>query len=242
MNRNFVFISNRVSSILSALLTEFSDSFVAFVFIARKGNQQEVDINSAASRLLTYGIPLHIVTEEYLKSDIFLHYLRSLNLDFLIVHSLHFLLPQRMLDLPRLSCLNLHPSLLPAYRGPDPWFWQYFDELKTSGFTVHKMSPKEDAGDILSQQKFPMNYTMKQSTFSEKMLEEIGAPLLCRTILNYDNIVPVRQTECKKNRRARSIIDYCNDPELKCMSSRQKNIINTVYPGLLGKKRETTSK
>ena len=229
MNRKFVFISNRVSPVLPALAEEFPNDFASFVLVARASNSQ-LNVDSAVSCLAPVGIPLFVLTEQYLKSVLFLSFLQLLDLDFIVVHSLHFLLPRQVLEAPRCCCLNLHPSLLPAYRGPNPWFWQYYDEQKTSGFTVHKMTSQEDAGDIILQQEFPMDYTMMQFIFSEKMLKEVGAPLLCSAIRNYDDITPIHQTNPQQYRRARNIVDYQNDPDIKKMTSHQIDIIRSVYP------------
>jgi methionyl-tRNA formyltransferase len=61
------------------------------------------------------------------------------------------LLPDTLLRLPRLGAINLHPSLLPAYRGPDPLFWIFHDGLEHAGVTIHLMDEGADTGDILAQ-------------------------------------------------------------------------------------------
>ena len=59
------------------------------------------------------------------------------------------------LAVPRLGFLNLHPSLLPAYRGPQPLFWQLRDGA-TTGATVHYMDEGLDTGDIAAQAAVPL--------------------------------------------------------------------------------------
>ena len=59
-------------------------------------------------------------------------------------------IPPAALAVPRLGCLNLHPSLLPVYRGPQPLFWQLRDGAPT-GATVHFMDEGLDTGDIAAQ-------------------------------------------------------------------------------------------
>jgi methionyl-tRNA formyltransferase len=61
-----------------------------------------------------------------------------------------FILPRWLLALPRQGCLNLHPSLLPAYRGPAPLFWQLRAGERRTGITLHRMSAVVDAGDIVA--------------------------------------------------------------------------------------------
>ena len=58
-------------------------------------------------------------------------------------------LPNEVLNLPRLGCVNLHASLLPKYRGPAPIQWALLNNEKEVGVTSHFMSEAMDAGDIL---------------------------------------------------------------------------------------------
>ena len=64
-------------------------------------------------------------------------------------------IPPAALAVPRLGFLNLHPSLLPAYRGPQPLFWQLRDGA-TTGATVHYMDEGLDTGDIAAQAAVPL--------------------------------------------------------------------------------------
>ncbi|GAC1622161.1 MAG: hypothetical protein NVS4B7_13740 [Ktedonobacteraceae bacterium] len=61
-------------------------------------------------------------------------------------------IPAAMLAMPRLGCLNVHPSLLPANRGPMPLFWTFRHDLRQTGITIHFMDEGMDTGNILAQQ------------------------------------------------------------------------------------------
>jgi methionyl-tRNA formyltransferase len=63
-------------------------------------------------------------------------------------------IPERVLALPRWGFINIHPSLLPAYRGPAPFFWQLRDGLREGGVTLHRMSARLDEGPLLAQAPF----------------------------------------------------------------------------------------
>src|SRR5262249_24483185 len=65
-------------------------------------------------------------------------------------------LPPPLLALPRLGCLNVHPSLLPRYRGPVPLFWMFRAGEATGGVTVHWMEERLDAGPIAAQEAYPI--------------------------------------------------------------------------------------
>jgi methionyl-tRNA formyltransferase len=62
--------------------------------------------------------------------------------------------PPTLLQLPRYGCLNLHPSLLPAYRGPAPLFWLARQGETQAGVTLHFLAESLDSGDIVAQTRF----------------------------------------------------------------------------------------
>jgi methionyl-tRNA formyltransferase len=71
--------------------------------------------------------------------------------DIVIVSCFERILPAEILALPKLGCFNLHPSLLPAYRGPVPLFWQFRDGVERTGVSLHRMTSKIDAGPVVAQ-------------------------------------------------------------------------------------------
>jgi methionyl-tRNA formyltransferase len=71
--------------------------------------------------------------------------------DLLVVACFSQRLPPALLALPRYGCLNLHPSLLPAYRGPAPLFWQARHGVEQTGVTLHFMDEGLDSGAIVGQ-------------------------------------------------------------------------------------------
>lgn len=62
----------------------------------------------------------------------------------------------------RLGGINIHPSLLPSHRGPDPLFWIMRDEDDGCGVTVHRLSERLDSGDILAQQPVPYPHGVRE--------------------------------------------------------------------------------
>lgn len=71
--------------------------------------------------------------------------------DVICVSCFSRIIPPAILNLPKFGALNLHPSLLPRYRGPMPLFWQFRNGEARTGATLHFMSERVDAGDILLQ-------------------------------------------------------------------------------------------
>lgn len=82
--------------------------------------------------------------------------LTALTFDAVAVACFSRRLPTALLRLPRLGCLNVHPSLLPAHRGPDPLFWVFHDGDETGGVTVHLMDEGFDSGPIVLSEALPL--------------------------------------------------------------------------------------
>jgi methionyl-tRNA formyltransferase len=77
-------------------------------------------------------------------------------LDLIVIAFFNQLLTTDALAIPRLGAVNIHPSLLPTYRGPSPLFWTFRDGCEETGLTVHRVSRGEDEGDILLQERVPL--------------------------------------------------------------------------------------
>ena len=82
---------------------------------------------------------------------VFREWVNSLSPDLMVVYSMAELLPRNVFGIPRLGTINLHPSLLPAYRGPDPLLWQYLLFDRDHGITIHHIDSGKDTGGIIAQ-------------------------------------------------------------------------------------------
>lgn len=76
--------------------------------------------------------------------------------DLVLVFGFSKKIPSSLLQIPPLGFFNVHFSLLPAYRGPEPLFWQIKRGESFTGVTVHKMDESFDGGPILFQQRVPL--------------------------------------------------------------------------------------
>jgi methionyl-tRNA formyltransferase len=90
-------------------------------------------------------------------------------------------LPASLLCLPRLGALNVHPSLLPDNRGPDPLFWTFWRGDEATGVTIHQMDKRFDAGPILAQQGEPVPEGMTEAAL-EARLAILGGDLLIQAL------------------------------------------------------------
>ncbi len=104
-------------------------------------------------------------------------FLSQLNPDLIVVACFPKLLPSSWLAIPKLGCLNLHPSLLPNYRGIAPMFWQFYYGETRTGVTLHFMDAGADTGDIVDQAevKFPDGITSREA---DHLTAYAGAELL----------------------------------------------------------------
>ncbi|MFN8497848.1 MAG: formyltransferase family protein [Anaerolineae bacterium] len=97
--------------------------------------------------------------------------------DVICVACFPYLLPPRLLAVPRHGGFNVHPSLLPAYRGPSPLFWVYRDGLEHAGVTIHHMDAGADTGDIAAQRRVEITDGTRYGD-AELLLSRIGGEML----------------------------------------------------------------
>ena len=90
-------------------------------------------------------------------------------------------LPPAILRLPRLGCLNVHPSLLPRFRGPAPLFWALRAGVTQTGVTVHFMDEQFDTGDVALQRPFPLQDGVTHAEL-ESSLADIAGDLLVEAV------------------------------------------------------------
>jgi methionyl-tRNA formyltransferase len=137
-------------------------------------------------------------TVEVTKSDLgeIPRQLSAESFDLVVVACFPWLLPQNVISWPRLASLNVHPSLLPKYRGPEPLFWTFQKGDRESGVTIHALDGRYDAGPILVQR--PMTIPLEsQYEDIEARLASLGGRLLAQTVgaLRGTNVVKRSQDE-----------------------------------------------
>lgn len=99
------------------------------------------------------GVPFFLMASKGERPQSFLERLQP---DLICVAAMAQLLRPVEFTLPRLGAINLHPSLLPKYRGPKPYLWQSLAMDLQGGVTVHRIDQGIDTGDILHQRGFPI--------------------------------------------------------------------------------------
>ena len=107
--------------------------------------------------------------------------LLALQPDLSIVMGYPQIIPQSIIDLPRLGTIGIHPSLLPRYRGASPIQSVLLAGEATTGITLYQMDSKMDHGKIISSVQFPIA-SDETNTSLEKKCAEAGAKLLIETL------------------------------------------------------------
>ncbi len=108
-------------------------------------------------------------------------FLKGLAPDLLFVAGFPWRLPAELLALPRLGCVNAHPSLLPRYRGPNPLFWQLINGETQGGLTMHRMDAHFDTGPILTQRAIEIAPDDDVDSLYPKLLA-VGLPMLAEVL------------------------------------------------------------
>lgn len=109
---------------------------------------------------------------------------RQISPDLLILASYGKILPAETLLLPKYGCLNVHPSMLPKYRGATPIQTSILNGDIETGVTIMTMVPAVDAGGIVAQEKTPIKLTDTTETLRAKLAEQ-GARLLVKSLPTY---------------------------------------------------------
>jgi methionyl-tRNA formyltransferase len=99
-------------------------------------------------------------------------FIQQYKADYLLAGHFNQLVKPVVLGLPELQCLNIHPSLLPAYKGADPVFHALLDKKQEIGVTLHKMSESFDSGENLMQKPLLIDSTKTVCVYNCQLFEE----------------------------------------------------------------------
>ena len=128
---------------------------------------------------LERGLPIY--QPESFREEETVQALRELRPDVVAVVAYGRILPQKVLDIPGKGCVNIHASVLPAYRGSAPYQWAVLDGLKETGVTAMYLCREMDAGDIIDVEKTPIGPNETAGELLDR-LALLGAGLLSKTL------------------------------------------------------------
>jgi len=143
---------------------------------------------------LRFGLPIHQF--EQLREPSVCKHLRAYEPDALMVASYGKIIPQMVLDVPRIGAINLHASLLPKYRGAAPIHWAIIEGEWQTGVTTFFMDAGMDTGPLLMHHAVRVDEDDNVLTLESK-LAQVGALLALETLerLSKDALRPVPQDE-----------------------------------------------
>lgn len=141
-----------------------------------------------------HGVP--VFQPERLRGEEALDRLRAVDADLFVITAYGQILRQTVLDLPRLGCLNVHPSLLPRHRGPAPIAAAILAGDEETGVTVMLTDRGMDTGPILTQTAVPLHAGETTASLTPQLIA-LGAELLLQTIPAWANgqLTPLPQDE-----------------------------------------------
>jgi methionyl-tRNA formyltransferase len=157
-----------------------------------KGRGQAMVSCPVKELALSKGLPVR--QPDRIKSPEFLQQLSEWKPDVIAVTAFGRILPKTILDLPPMRCVNVHGSLLPAYRGAAPVQWALIHGDTETGITTMLMDEGMDTGDVLLQQTIPIEPEDTALELGARMAQAGGA-LLVETLthLAAQTVVPCAQ-------------------------------------------------
>lgn len=177
-----------------------------------KGRGNKLAFPEVKTRALELGLPVYQPVS--VKDVGFLELLAHYSPEVIVVVAYGRILPQAVLELPPYGCINVHGSLLPAYRGAAPIQRAVLDGCAESGVTIMQMDAGMDTGDMLLQGRLPITEEDTSGTMFEK-LAVLGGKLLVQALaqLAAGTAQPQRQEEARATYAARilkedEIIDW----------------------------------
>jgi methionyl-tRNA formyltransferase len=144
-----------------------------------KGRGKKVQPPPVKERALQAGI--NVQQPERVKDPEFIEALKNLRPDIIIVVAYGQILPEEIIKLPGLGCINVHASLLPKYRGAAPINWCIINGEKKTGVTTMYMDRGMDTGDILMQRETEIKDDETAGQLHDR-LALLGAELLIETL------------------------------------------------------------
>ena len=181
----------------------------------QKGRGKEVKMTPVKECALRHGIPVFQPVK--IKEPEAVAELEKYQADLFVVAAFGQLLSEEILKMPEYGCINIHASLLPAYRGAAPIQWAVLNGEKESGVTIMQMDKGLDTGDMLLKRSVELSPTETGDSLHDKLMH-LGAELIVEALpkLEKGELVPEKQKDelssyAKKLTKAMGQIDWSKD-------------------------------
>ncbi len=159
-----------------------------------KGRNKEILPGPVKAAAVERGLPVYQPAK--VRDPEAVEIIRKMEPDLIVVAAFGQLIPKEILEIPKYGCINVHASLLPAYRGAAPIQHAILDGLDETGVTIMLMNEGLDTGEILASSRVPITENTTGGSLFDELAEE-GAKLLAATIPDIlaGKITPVPQPE-----------------------------------------------
>ena len=160
--------SSTLSIIPFLSLVKSKHDVCAFAYDEINNHFPTITSNSIQSVALDHSVDLIKMEADYSNA---ITEIRSYQPDIIIVSCYSRLLPSSLISIAKVGCFNIHPSMLPLFRGPVPLFWQFREGVDDFGVTLHRMTNKYDDGNIVSQEIVKIEDGLSQSQTMELLAQ-----------------------------------------------------------------------
>jgi methionyl-tRNA formyltransferase len=264
MNILYAGTPNSSAEILKYLVQNDSIKVKGVITQPDKAGKRGKKLNDSPVSLMANSYDLDLFKPHKLNDKDFKEKIEILEVDFLVVVAYGKILPKWLLELPSVSSINIHFSLLPKYRGASPIQSALLNGDKETGITFIEMSEKLDSGNIISTEKTKIfmddNKVKLETRLTGMSIKKINNVLIeaakqnkssikqddsnasyCQKILKVDSITNFNDTSINIFNKFRAFIEwpglafYHNDTLIKIHGLEVLDQINTNKPGTIYK-------
>jgi methionyl-tRNA formyltransferase len=166
---------------LQALFAEDSVEIAGVVSQPDKPKGRSLHMGPCPAKAFAESVKLNVMTPVRINDSDVVDSLRRMEPELIVVIAYGQILRPEVLEIPSRGCINLHASLLPAYRGAAPIQWAVANGEPETGLTTMFINERMDAGDIIYQERVPVRPDETAGELHDR-LADIGAELVVRTI------------------------------------------------------------
>ena len=160
----------------------------------QKGRGNEVQMTPVKECALRHGIPVFQPVK--IREPEAVSELKKYSADIFVVTAFGQILTEEILKLPRFGCINIHASLLPAYRGAAPIQWVILNGEEKTGVTIQQMAKGIDTGDMLLKREIPIAEKETGESLHDKLMA-LGAEMIPEALAGIEKgeQIPEQQEE-----------------------------------------------
>lgn len=179
----------------------------------------------------THNLPIY--QPERVRHRDFVHAIRQLQPDVIVVAAFGQILPKSVLELPPYGCLNVHPSCLPKYRGAAPIQWALINGETETGVTIMLLDEGEDTGDIILQSNLPIDASDNTTSLSTRLANQAPALLMQALALISDGPPPHQPQDHTQATRAPRLTKEIGQIDWNQPAHRIRNLVRgvSIWPG-----------